>query len=183
VDIERNHINGTRPPNAARAISRTSMASAAGLALDRMGALAEEADPVGARVTTATALFALCDMARARMFQGTRIIKLFEETLAGRWSRLATERARYMAGRATDLEERTKTGSRLSTNAEHALSIARMLAGHQGMARPLMVEDIVLGVLLCTSLAGDHVAAHVVLQRLELLPTELLTRFAELARA
>lgn len=182
MDIERNSTQPW-PANIARSGHKHAMASAAGMALDRMRALAEEADPARTRVTTATALFALCDMARARMYRGTRVFGLFEDAFAGRWSRLATERARYIAGRAADLDEQPSAASRLSTNAQHALSIARMLAGTYAMARPMMVEDVVLGLLLCTPTSEEPVAAHAVLHRLDLTSTELVARFVELADA
>ena len=156
------------------------LATAAGLALDRMRALAAEADPESKRVTTASTLFALCDMARARMFQGTRAFGLIEHALTGRWSRLATERARYIAGRAHDLSEQPGSTPLLSANAMRALSIARLLAGDYVVARPLIVEDIMLGLLLCVP-TDEPVAAHTVLRRLDLGPLQLLERWAELA--
>jgi hypothetical protein len=158
------------------------LATAAGLALDRMRALAAEADPPRARVTTASALFALCDMSRARMFQGARIFALLEHALAGRWSRLATERARYVSGRARDLDELPASETTvLSANALRALSIARLIAGERSHARPLVVEDIVLGLLLCVAAGEEPVAAHTVLRRLDLGPLKLLEQWAELA--
>jgi hypothetical protein len=161
--------------------SQARLATAAGLALDRMRALAAEADPAQQRVTTASALFALCDMARAKMFQGTRIFGLIEHALAGRWSRLATERARYIAGQAPELAEQPGSTTLVSANAARALSIAQLLAGEYVQARPLIVEDIVLGLLLCTPTADEPVAAHTVLRRLDLGPLQLLERWAELA--
>lgn len=158
------------------------LATAASLALDRMRALAAEADPSSERVTTATALFALCDMAKARMFRSTRIFVLLEHVLAGRWSRLATERARYITGQAEDLDEQPASeATLLSGNAQRALSIARLLAGEHALARPLVVEDIVLGLLLCAPVADEPVAAHTVLRRLDLGPLQLLEQWAELA--
>jgi hypothetical protein len=158
------------------------MATAASLSLDRMRALAAEADPATKRVTTASALFALCDMAKARMFRSTRVFALLERALAGHWLQLATERARYIAGQARDLDERAAGQTTvLSANAMQALSVAHLLAREQVPARPLIVEDIVLGLLLCVPTADEPIAAHTVLRRLELTPLRLLEQWAQLA--
>lgn len=180
VDIERQLTDLFRV-GALPSRRRQGMATAAGLSLDRMRALGAEAEPATKRVTTASALFALCDMAKARMFRSTRVFALLERALAGRWLRLATERARYITGQARDLDERAAGETTvLSANAMQALLVAHLLAGEQAVARPLIVEDIVLGLLLCVPAADEPIAAHTVLRRLELAPLQLLQQWARL---
>jgi hypothetical protein len=155
----------------------TPITPAALAALGRMRALAIEARPESPSATTATLLFALCDMARAKMFPGARILRLLRDGLDDRWLRLEDERERYIVDDAPELEEPSTEPKLLSSHASAAFSIAFAAQAHALRSRALQVEDLVVGLLLCTPERGAPIAAHTVLSRLELPPLHLLSQW------